>query len=285
LTAQKGSEGSWWLSPPARKSFFRTWPPGQTGRLGLGLGVMGLMVGAGVGLPTVVWAGMPSSTLSDTASLRVEVISFFGMVFLACSAVVQWLWNSLRSDFPRLPLLSFPRAAGLTLVWGLLCLLVLTMISGARELLTPGAWRKEGLTYALPGAVEAQPSAAWEPDPSLSDAKRLRQLRSESLQALFAEMSRYFAEHDQTYPSADEFEQSWSSRFPLPERPGARYVYGVASGESNEKQILVFEPLVYDDSRLALLSSGKIAEISNRSRGPKKPSQIGEGPFLDPGNP
>jgi hypothetical protein len=30
-----------------------------------------------------------------------------------------------------------------------LFLLVLTMISGARELMTPGAWEKKGFTYQL----------------------------------------------------------------------------------------------------------------------------------------
>ena len=34
-------------------------------------------------------------------------------------------------------------------LWGLLFMLVLTMISGARELLTPGAWEKKGATYQL----------------------------------------------------------------------------------------------------------------------------------------
>ena len=34
-------------------------------------------------------------------------------------------------------------------VWGSLFVLVLTMISGARELMTPGAWKKDGITYVL----------------------------------------------------------------------------------------------------------------------------------------
>jgi hypothetical protein len=34
-------------------------------------------------------------------------------------------------------------------LWGLLFLLILTMISGARELMTPGAWEKHGSTYRL----------------------------------------------------------------------------------------------------------------------------------------
>ncbi len=40
------------------------------------------------------------------------------------------------------------------IIWGLLFVLVLTMISGARELMTPGAWEKEGFTYVLAGEAE-----------------------------------------------------------------------------------------------------------------------------------
>ena len=102
-----------------------------------------------LGLEHSAHAGMPSIGLTDLARMRVQAISFFLACFLACSWVVQRLWNSLRGDFPRLPRLSFARSNGLVALWGLLFLLVLTMISGARELMTPGAWKKEGLTYKL----------------------------------------------------------------------------------------------------------------------------------------
>jgi hypothetical protein len=54
------------------------------------------------------------------------------------------LWNSLQRDFPRLPRLSFSRALAGVVLWGLLFIIVLTMISGARELMTPGAWQRQG---------------------------------------------------------------------------------------------------------------------------------------------
>src|SRR5262245_27441849 len=92
---------------------------------------------------------MPSPQLSDVAAMRLEAISFFAAVFLLATKVVQWLWNGLRADFPRLPRLSYGRALGLVALWGLLFVVVLTMISGARELMTPGAWEKVGLTYKL----------------------------------------------------------------------------------------------------------------------------------------
>ena len=94
-------------------------------------------------------AGMPSFTLSDVAKLRLDSISFF----LACLLLSAWgvkaLWNSLAHDFPRLPRMSYFRALSVITLWGFLFVLVLTMISGARELLTPGAWEKQDVTYKL----------------------------------------------------------------------------------------------------------------------------------------
>jgi hypothetical protein len=114
--------------------------------------------------PQPASAGMPSVTpadvthavrtvtktgLNDIARQRLEVISFFLLGLLACAGVIRWLWNGLRKDFPILPRLSYARALGMLVLWGLLFVLVLTMISGARELMTPGAWEKKGLTYRL----------------------------------------------------------------------------------------------------------------------------------------
>ena len=92
---------------------------------------------------------MPSPTLRAMAKMRLENISFFLLVFLLVAAAVQVIWNFLRTDFPRLPRLSYPKAVGLMTLWGLLFVIVLTMISGARELLTPGAWEQDGATYRL----------------------------------------------------------------------------------------------------------------------------------------
>src|SRR5262245_30276811 len=113
-----------------------------------------------------VAAGMPSVTLTDAASMRLQLISFFLTVFLVAALVIRGIWNALRSDFPRLPRLSYPKALGLVGLWGLLFLLVLTMISGARELMTPGAWKNDGLTYTLDDGtkpVAERPASPTEP--------------------------------------------------------------------------------------------------------------------------
>ena len=100
-------------------------------------------------------AGMPyPPTLTDIARLRVEAISFFLFILLACAGLIQLLWNRLRTTFIRLPRLSYPKALGLVMLWGLLFIIVLAMISGARELMTPGAWEKQGATYRLTGEAK-----------------------------------------------------------------------------------------------------------------------------------
>jgi hypothetical protein len=77
--------------------------------------------------------------LNEVARQRLEVVSFFLLGLLACAAVIRSLWNGLRKDFPILPRLSYARALGMIVLWGLLFVLVLTMITGASELMTPGA--------------------------------------------------------------------------------------------------------------------------------------------------
>jgi len=100
-------------------------------------------------LPGEAVAGMPSVSLSRLASFRLMSISFFVAVFLVAAIVVRWVWNRLAADFSRLPRLTYQKACLLLGGWGMAFVLVLTMISGARELMTPGAWELDGVTYRL----------------------------------------------------------------------------------------------------------------------------------------
>jgi hypothetical protein len=135
---------------------------------------------SGIGLfcltiaPATAWAGMPKPLpidvprilrVNDTALERIQVISFFLMTFLVCSATVMMLWNYLQRDFPKLPRLSFGKAAAGVFLWGMLFIIVLTMISGARELMTPGAWEKQGVTYRLADDAPAELATAEGPAP------------------------------------------------------------------------------------------------------------------------
>jgi hypothetical protein len=99
-------------------------------------------------------AGMPSVTLSDLAQARFDSIAFFLVLLLILAGLVKGLWNYLAKDFTKLPRMTYGKALAAVTLWGLVFLLVLSMISGARELMTPGAWEKKGLTYTLKDAAK-----------------------------------------------------------------------------------------------------------------------------------
>ena len=112
--------------------------------------LVGLSIAAVALWPATAWAGMPAPfTLTEMAGMRLEAISFFLGALLASAALIRLLWNSLRESFSRLPILTYWKALGLVMLWGLLFLVVLLMVSAARELMTPGAWQRDGTLYRL----------------------------------------------------------------------------------------------------------------------------------------
>ena len=94
-------------------------------------------------------AGMPTITLSDVATLRLSGISFFIALILLVAWFIRFMWNYLRRDFQWLPQLNYRRSLALVVLLGLCFNVVLLMIAGTRELMTPGAWEKHGTTYQL----------------------------------------------------------------------------------------------------------------------------------------
>lgn len=109
------------------------------------------------GLSTLLWlaiashasAGMTVITLTDVARARIDALSFFLVTYLVIAWVVKLIWNQLAKTFTSLPRLKYRQALGVVFITGLLFYVVLTMISGARELLTPGAWEKQGMGYRM----------------------------------------------------------------------------------------------------------------------------------------
>ncbi|MFD2159934.1 hypothetical protein ACFSW8_13585 [Rubritalea tangerina] len=97
----------------------------------------------------VARAGMTVITLTDVAEMRLQSLSFFIASYLLMALFVKWLWNYLAKSFEKIPHLKYRQALALALVSGLFLYVILTMISGARELLTPGAWQKNGYGYKL----------------------------------------------------------------------------------------------------------------------------------------
>jgi hypothetical protein len=118
-------------------------------------------------LSKAAWAGMPDPSkfvevwrLTELGTRRLEAISFFILVLLLSTVAVRWLWNRFVRDFPKLPRLSFRQSFAVVVLWGLLFLVVLTMIAGTRELMTPGTWQKKGLLYSIPERSASASDAA-----------------------------------------------------------------------------------------------------------------------------
>lgn len=126
-----------------------------------------------VSVTTSAMAGMPAPALTDAGRLRLASIGFFAATFVVLAKLFQILWNWLRKDFPSLPQLTFRRAMAIVFVWGMALELVLTMISGARELLTPGAWERVGVTYQVTPATPGASAADLSPEGRRARIQRL----------------------------------------------------------------------------------------------------------------
>jgi len=211
-------------------------------------------------------AGMPSPVLSDWAEVRFETISFVLVALLICTAVIRWLWNSLARDFSAMPRLSYGKTLAMVMLLGLFLMVVLTMIAGARELLTPGAWQKQGQLYKM-----AAPSAPSKP----TEPKRLAE-RKEHLLKLQAALWQYAAGHDGRFPAADKAAKIEPALWDLPGVAGMQYVYvpGLRLKAAGPPRPLVYEPDVYDGQRLVLRTDGEIVVLPTaelRQLLPEKP--------------
>lgn len=199
-------------------------------------------------------AGMTSYDLSDVARLRLEDISFFLLLLVLCSLGIRALWNGLARDFSRLPRLSWARAAALTALLSLMLLLVLSMISGARELLTPGAWRRQGTGYRL-------------------NAEASETQRRQSIEALRVALFAYARAHDGRFPPHDFVPEIPDKLWQSPDGAGTHYLYFGDQRASADHTLIACEPAPFGDPRFALLADGQIvkltpAEISERLTSP-----------------
>ena len=185
-------------------------------------------------LPTAL-AGMPSYRLTQLATDRLEVLSFFLLVLLLSAAVIGQLWNRL-TPWPRL---SYRRALGLTVLWGLLFHLVLTMISGARELMTPGAWQRSGATYVL------------------ADADEHLAVRQTRIERLRADLWAYAQDHDGAFPP-DEFDGLVPGFFATSDPSGVGFVYLPGRFADVGSEVVAYEPGVFGAERLVLRTDGSV---------------------------
>jgi len=202
----------------------------------------------------VAHAGMPAVHLTEVASVRLSVVSFFLMGLLLSATAILLIWNWLANDFTWLPRLTFAKACAVVTLWGLLFVVVLTMISGARELLTPGAWRKVGLTYEL-DEPKQQPIV---PDVAAIREHQLRSRRTK-LERLSAAVQRYAVLNDGMFPETLEALDS-NETWDVPGFPGTAYILLPLDSSDDEPQPIVREPEVFEDGPLVLLTSGEVMQ-------------------------
>lgn len=201
----------------------------------------------------ILWAGMPSVGLTEIAVMRLSSISFFLLALVLTAFGVQLIWSRLRRDFTGLPELSFAGSFGLVSLWGMLFVVVLTMISGARELLTPGAWEKSGANYRL-----KQP-ADW----PASNASAIVELstRREKIRGLYLKLTAYAQDHGGRMPASADDSHLPAEAWDVPV-VAAKYVYvPPASADESQPSIavaLLREPQVFGADRLVLYTDGEI---------------------------
>jgi hypothetical protein len=210
-------------------------------------------------------AGMPTPLpedyervfrLTDAASERLQAISFFVVGVLAAAGAVQFLWNRLRKDFVTLPRLSYGRALCGVILWGLVSVVVLTMISGARELMTPGAWKKQGFTYRL---AEQPAEAGTEPS---ADTRR------RNLEQLRAALWHFAALHEGRFPERGRVPGFDPSIWLDPES-GVPYLYATGLRADTHRRLLACEPesdhaerwVLFTNSEISLLDSSAVEDL------------------------
>jgi len=220
--------------------------------------------------PAVAQAGMPAIMLTDVARLRVQTISFFLLGFLLSAWGIQAIWNRLSQDLPRLPRVGYLTALGVTTLWALLFILVLTMISGARELMTPGAWEKAGYTYRLKTADRVSTA-----DPTPPQLLAERQAKLETLRvALWG----WAAQHGGNLPASIEAAGLHPGVWETPDAARFPYVY-FGDRRLGEPAPLAAEPEVFGAERLVLLADGRqqtmtsdaLAEVLGDKGGARSP--------------
>ncbi|MGE3317171.1 MAG: hypothetical protein AB7O26_18800 [Planctomycetaceae bacterium] len=213
------------------------------------LGVAPAPVFAGMGNPfpvafESVYNIVTVEKLAEVPAARLRALSFFVVLVFASSWGVKGMWNSLQREFPKLPRLSYGKALSAVTLWGLLFIIVLTMISGARELMTPGAWHRTGFTYRL-----SDP-----PDSTLQSVPK----RREGLEALRSALLETLTAEDRTYPEESEQSSIDENLWIVPGTSGQRYKYEGGGSPDRPNIVVAYEPESVGGSRFVLLASGQI---------------------------
>jgi hypothetical protein len=184
--------------------------------------------------------------LNESAAVQLQTISFFLFAILLAAWGIKLLWNYLQRDFPKIPRLTFMKALGVVLLWGLLFIIVLAMIGGARELMTPGAWEKQGFTYKL----------VKEPEPKAIATQET--VRRQHLELLRTSLWHFAATHMGHFPSKEEMSAIPKELWEIPGSGGSLYIYHPGKSAGRNPDILLFEPEVDSEQCFVLRINGDI---------------------------
>lgn len=213
-----------------------------------------------------VFAGMPTPVLGpepighlvglSTAAFLITVVGAF---------LVKIGWNAVVRS-PSLSVMNYRRALGVTVLGGVLFFLVLVMIAGSRELLTPGAWRPKGVLYELAGTAQTASESATSKNAVPVDPETLmpndgsntarRAARYAALARLRDALQKWSAEHDGALPPDIESAQLPVEYWTIPAAGGLRYLYDPQNDPP------VREP-DFDPPSLSLSRDGRIGEMGN----------------------
>ncbi len=220
--------------------------------------LIGVALLAGLAHPAMAGMGAPGLIVTELGKRRLEELSFFLFGFLLMALVVKGLWNWLRRDLPSLPKLSYGRSVSLLVLWGLLMAVVLTMISGARELMTPAAWVPNGVTYQL---------ASNEP-PAASIIHEQDQQRQQRLENLRFALWHFATTHEGRFPAAGEVSSIPSDLWFVQAGQPLRYVYIPGLSLTETDRVIVYEPEIYEDQQYVIHASGAISKLSEDAQPP-----------------
>lgn len=206
-----------------------------------------------VGLIILAWlctvghasAGMTVITLTDIARARIDALSFFLFTYLVIAWVAKLIWNQLAKSFSSLPRLKYLQALGVVFMTGLMFYVVLTMISGARELLTPGAWEKQGAGYRLREDGQAPPD---------------KDERRQALRRIREAIWDYAKSHGGNAPASPLVEGIDPALWEF--AGGGLYCLMPGVRPAVGREILVYEPSAAGGRRFVLLADGSIEDRS-----------------------
>ena len=195
------------------------------------------------GMPALLpWDNDLQQVATEPYARQIQSLLISGIILVVGALFIKLLWNSLASGIEKLPQLTYLRALGLTVLWGLAMVVVLLLIDGTRHTLSPSAWVREGWTYRLAGPMEQA-------------RDEYREKRKSHLQMVQTALDTYSQSHDGNFP--ENLGDLGGQLSLVPEGAGLEYVYH----PENDSKYLVLEPEI-DTVRYAVTSKGEVVEWS-----------------------